>query len=106
MEMLALGFDVHHLDGSHDNNDPKNLVLIDGADHMMLHNGSARFSRVVGKNRGGGRKKKARPEMVVKATAPRPVVDEMAEVVRKIDKEFGVDWRSIDVAYREAVVEK
>jgi hypothetical protein len=34
---LSEGFDVHHLDGDHFNNDPANLVLIDHADHMMLH---------------------------------------------------------------------
>jgi hypothetical protein len=33
------GFDVHHLDGDHDNNDPANLVLIEHSDHMMLHGG-------------------------------------------------------------------
>jgi hypothetical protein len=36
-ERLTDGFDVHHLDGNHGNNDPMNLVLIDRADHMMLH---------------------------------------------------------------------
>lgn len=33
------GFDVHHLDGDHGNNDPANLVLIEHSDHMMLHGG-------------------------------------------------------------------
>ena len=31
------GFDIHHMDGDHDKNDPANLVLIEHADHMMLH---------------------------------------------------------------------
>lgn len=31
------GFHVHHVDGDHDNDDPSNLVLIDGVDHMRLH---------------------------------------------------------------------
>lgn len=35
------GFDVHHLDGNHDNNDPRNLVLIEHTDHMALHNGGS-----------------------------------------------------------------
>ena len=43
--MLAEGFDIHHIDGNHDNNSPDNLVLIDGADHMMLHNGKTRMQR-------------------------------------------------------------
>jgi len=40
-ERLRDGFDVHHMDGNHDNNDPANLVLIEGSDHMMLHGGRA-----------------------------------------------------------------
>jgi hypothetical protein len=51
---LKDGFDIHHLDGDHDNNDPLNLVLIDAADHMMVHNGSARFYRKPLKIRGRG----------------------------------------------------
>lgn len=34
------GFDVHHVDGNHYNNDPANLILIEGADHLRLHSGS------------------------------------------------------------------
>lgn len=36
---LADGFDIHHLDGNHANDDPANLVLIEHTDHMMLHGG-------------------------------------------------------------------
>lgn len=39
-ERLADGFHVHHVDGDHSNDDPRNLILIDGADHLMLHAGS------------------------------------------------------------------
>lgn len=42
-EKLAEGFDIHHLDGNHDNNDPKNLVLIDHSDHMRLHSSLGTF---------------------------------------------------------------
>jgi hypothetical protein len=35
--MFADGFHVHHIDGDAENNDIDNLVLIDGADHMRLH---------------------------------------------------------------------
>lgn len=34
---LKDGFHVHHLDGDHWNNDPSNLVLVEGKDHMRLH---------------------------------------------------------------------
>lgn len=37
IERLKDGFDIHHLDGNHDNNDPKNLALIEHTDHMMIH---------------------------------------------------------------------
>ena len=36
-QALEAGFDIHHMDVDHENNDPKNLVLMFGADHMMLH---------------------------------------------------------------------
>lgn len=31
------GFDIHHVDGNHANNDPQNLALIEHRDHMCLH---------------------------------------------------------------------
>ena len=37
--MTAGGFDIHHLDGNHSNNDPGNLALIEHRDHLMLHAG-------------------------------------------------------------------
>ncbi len=46
-ERMRDGFDIHHLDGNHANDDPINLVLIECGDHLMLHNGSKRVSRVV-----------------------------------------------------------
>ncbi|MCE5181660.1 MAG: hypothetical protein LLG15_07660 [Betaproteobacteria bacterium] len=36
-EKMAEGFDIHHLDGDHANDDPKNLVLIECLDHLRLH---------------------------------------------------------------------
>ena len=36
-EKLTDGFDIHHLDGNHDNDDPLNLLLIEVMDHMRLH---------------------------------------------------------------------
>lgn len=59
-EKLREGFDIHHLDGNHDNNDPSNLVLIDGSDHMRLHGG--RMLRRLGppQNKNGRRGKNPR----------------------------------------------
>jgi hypothetical protein len=31
------GFDVHHLDGNHSNDEPSNLALVEHHDHMDLH---------------------------------------------------------------------
>ncbi len=45
---LKDGFDIHHIDGDHSNDASTNLVLIDGGDHLMLHNGSTRLWRVKG----------------------------------------------------------
>ena len=36
-EMLADGFQVHHIDGDHANDHPYNLALIETTDHMRLH---------------------------------------------------------------------
>ena len=47
-DRLAEGFVVHHLDGVHHNNDPSNLVLIDGDDHNRLHGSTGEVLRVVG----------------------------------------------------------
>ena len=38
-ERLKDGFDIHHIDGNHKNNDPANLILIESHDHFMLHSG-------------------------------------------------------------------
>jgi hypothetical protein len=34
---LRDGFHVHHVDGNHQNDAPKNLVLMEGVDHLRLH---------------------------------------------------------------------
>ncbi len=57
LERMADGFHIHHLDGDHENNDQKNLVLIEMADHLMLHNGGTRVAYVSGV---GKRKDKAK----------------------------------------------
>lgn len=36
-ERIADGFDIHHIDGDHGNNDPDNLLLVESADHMRIH---------------------------------------------------------------------
>jgi hypothetical protein len=43
-EMCKQGFDVHHVDGDHSNNDPDNLVFIEHRDHMRLHGSSMEAS--------------------------------------------------------------
>jgi hypothetical protein len=36
---LADGFHVHHLDEDHSNDDPRNLILIEGHDHLAIFHG-------------------------------------------------------------------
>lgn len=38
MRKIPNGFDVHHIDGNRDNNNPENLHLIDESTHARLHN--------------------------------------------------------------------
>lgn len=97
-EKLAEGFDVHHLDGDKGNNAAGNLVLIECGDHMMLHNGKKRFSRVVGKNRGGGRPKKPKVEISLIDS----VVGDFRWLAKKIEDEKVVDWAAIDAGYEVA----
>jgi len=40
-QAIDAGFDVHHVDEDHSNNEPDNLVLIERSDHMRLHRGGA-----------------------------------------------------------------
>jgi hypothetical protein len=35
-ERIADGFQIHHVDGNHENDHPNNLVLIEGNDHLRL----------------------------------------------------------------------
>lgn len=60
-EKLKEGFDVHHIDGNHGNNEPTNLVLIEHLDHMRLH------GSVMGKGRMGfvSKKGKRKPRRTV-----------------------------------------
>ena len=46
-ELLKEGFDVHHVDGDDGNNSPRNLILIEAADHMRLH-GPALLNGITG----------------------------------------------------------
>lgn len=41
------GFDIHHVDGDHLNNDPLNLVLIESADHQLVIHGHIKLRRLI-----------------------------------------------------------
>lgn len=41
--IIGQGFHIHHMDGNHDNDEPRNLILIESGDHMLIHNGVARL---------------------------------------------------------------
>lgn len=42
-DRLKDGFDVHHLDGDHGNDDPDNLILIEAVDHQRIHGRRVKF---------------------------------------------------------------
>lgn len=63
---LKDGFDVHHLDGNHDNDDPGNLVLIECGDHLMLHGTHRRITRL---DNFKNRNEKAKTEAIRKGRA-------------------------------------
>ena len=46
LRMAKEGFDIHHIDGDHENNDPLNLVLIEPKDPFLLHSGRHRTLRL------------------------------------------------------------
>lgn len=51
LDRLEDGFDMHHIDGDHSNDDPNNLVLIYHPDHIMIHCGKrpvGNFRNLVG----------------------------------------------------------
>jgi hypothetical protein len=58
-EKLSEGFDIHHIDGEHNNNNPDNLVLIEHLDHMRLH-GLTNTNRLLRKHWSKCSKKKNR----------------------------------------------
>ena len=61
------GFVIHHIDGDHENNDPRNLLLCEGSDHMMLHGmplgEMARRANVFNGRRSYRKKKRVRPRL-------------------------------------------
>ena len=58
---LKDGFDIHHIDGDANNDNPSNLVLIECGDHLMLHNGKTRLSRLSPRD---VRKRRAEPRLL------------------------------------------
>ncbi len=49
-QALAAGFDIHHLDEDHDNDDFGNLILVEKRDHSKLH-GKMSASAIESRNR-------------------------------------------------------
>ncbi len=46
-QALRNGFDIHHVDGDHTNNEPGNLVMIYHGDHFQFHGGSPGLRNLV-----------------------------------------------------------
>jgi len=77
--MLADGFDIHHADMNHENNERGNLVLIEATDHKSLHGGNINRER--------------------RATGTR-LTDEARDKGQRIyeAKKDGISWRSAAIA--------
>jgi hypothetical protein len=58
---LKDGFHIHHIDGNHNNNDPKNLAMIEGLDHLALHGADLRAGTQL-KLFGNKRRKRAKSQ--------------------------------------------
>ena len=82
-EKLAEGFDVHHVDGDHTNDDPSNLVLIEHVDHMRLHNMKGVLGRLSEHRRERARARNA--ELGVKAKA----MFEAGVSIREVSRTLG-----------------
>jgi hypothetical protein len=70
---LKDGFHIHHLDGNHSNDDPLNLVLIDGVDHFRLH--GALLIKRIGPKKGkrGPQRKRLRSKVnLIEVLAKKP----------------------------------
>ena len=82
--MLANGFHIHH--GDHSNNNPTNLVLMEGVDHMLLHGHDIRL----------GRRRHAKD-------SPRQISDRARyeRAKKALKKAWGVQlhWRGVNVVY-------
>lgn len=99
---LSEGFTVHHLDLNHDNNDPKNLALIEGRDHMMIHSGGRPMLR--------GFKKKATKQPVGRKGRRREVLtpdgtwirlmrgEKPADAIRRWTLGHKPIWRTIAIS--------
>lgn len=89
------GFDIHHVDGDKQNNSPNNLVLIDGADHLMLHNGHRKMLRLSTAEKKAAKTNKKKP-------APLPL-----DTAEGLAQRFGVtaddarQWQVAAAARRE-----
>lgn len=77
-DRLKDGFHVHHMDGNHSNDEPRNLVLIESGDHMMIHNGSSRLIWRPPVRQNGGRRKKKSP----------PTIEEMKQTLAAAEEKY------------------
>jgi hypothetical protein len=96
-DKLKDGFDIHHMDGNHDNNEPNNLVLVEHTDHMRLHGWPMSFLGRLGPKKGFKRKPKVKVEPqiiikeVIKYVPSQPIIEyrekiKQVEVIKYVDK--------------------
>jgi hypothetical protein len=89
--MLKTGFQIHHLDHNHYNDDPANLVLMEGSDHFRVH-GFIKMSEVLAKGKKLGAKRKLERARLKYAAALPPPAPEPYVEPPKPKKKNGECW--------------
>lgn len=110
---LRDGFDVHHMDGDHSNNDPANLVLIEHTDHMRLHGMVGVLGRLSPRKGPRGPHKRKKPTAPKISRAPAPdqsgeVFDSAVPLVSRVYSDRYVllpDGREIRIFHHETSAE-
>jgi hypothetical protein len=100
-EMFRHGFQIHHLDGDHANNDPQNLLLINHQDHMSLHGVVKRVRpKTSGKKRGKSAAALVPPPQPISAKSFQSWMDAMSLTAQEVAEALDVHPNTV-TRYRQ-----
>lgn len=80
-DKLREGFDIHHLDNNHSNNEPDNLILIEHTDHMFLHARGRTLGRLTPQRKNVKRKIKKARLIQYQAYSKEDLIDSMVRLM-------------------------